>query len=69
MIKSVSEDTFIQVINDTEVELSYSDLKIKDGAIHLPIVGDKLEVLFLTDRDDEHSQLVACIFAKVASIK
>jgi hypothetical protein len=68
MIKELKTDGFIQVVGGEEVEHNFEDLEIKNGLIHLPVSGNKLEVLNYTDGEDEQSKLVAKIFAKVASV-
>jgi hypothetical protein len=68
MIKELRDETFIQQIGGQEVEIRYDSLQVKNGFIHLPAVGNKIEVLNLNNADDEHSIKVAKIFAKVASL-
>jgi hypothetical protein len=68
MIKHVGEYSFIQHIKGKDVEHSYDSVEIKNNSIVLPQVDNAIEVLFLNNKDDEHSKLVTKIFAKVASL-
>ena len=69
MIGKASEHTFTQLIDGVEVEHNYKDVKIRNGFIHLPKFNNKIEVLNYNGGDDEHSLLVAKIFARVASLQ
>ena len=69
MIKELKSETFIQEIEGMEQEIRYDQLEVKNGFIHLPVLGNKLEVLNLNHADDIHSVRVSRIFAKIASLK
>ena len=69
MITAVGEKTFTQFIDGEEVIHQYKDIQIKNGFIHLPKVNNKIEVLNHNGGDDEHSLLVAKVFAMVASLQ
>ena len=69
MILEAGEKSLIQEIDGERREIPYSDLEIRNGFIHLPVVNSKLEVLNLNDSEDAYSMMVARIFAKVAALK
>ena len=69
MIKEANAKSLIQELDGQTKEIPYSDLEIKNGFIHLPVVNNKLEVLSLNDSEDDYSRMVAKVFAKVAALK
>lgn len=69
MIKELKSETFIQEIEGAEQEIRYDQLEVKNGFVHLPLLGNKLEVLNLNNADDIQSIRVAKVFAKIASLK
>lgn len=69
MIIQIGSSSFTQEINGQTTQISYDQLKVKNGMIHLPLFNGAIEVLILNDAEDDYSTMVARIFAKVAALK
>jgi len=71
MITKVEQTKLIQKCECGHLRsLNYSDLTIRGSFIHLPVCNEcntRLEVLHLNDSENEHSLIVARVFAKVAT--